>query len=266
MMRDEPEVLEPFSIRAVRAEVFDWLQEMRVGWNLSPEGVVSGKHYGSGYQDPTLACPTMFGRKYRTTLIKDGEQWFVMELCEPLEDVIDLAAEFHGYDGERFIITVITQREKAPHVMGFRLMDDDEIPQPAMELEREQHVAGDVGPLAPEDEVAGVDIGGEVQPDAGQAIEGQLVYAPDRGDHLNVNGTELFPHTALATLREACGFQPFTVWRERQMLQTFVGAPEKAGTKLLWPQRVRQKLNRRDSQILRNWLKHLMIGFRNCTC
>ena len=206
MMRDEPEVLEPFSIRAVREEVFNWLEEMRVGWNLSPEGVGSGKHYGSCYQDPTLACPTMAGRKFRTTLIKDGEQWFVMELCEPLEDVIDLAAEFHGYDGDRFIITVITTHEKAPHVMGFRLMDDDEMPQPAMELEREQHAAGDVAPLAPEDEVAGVDIGGEVQPDAGQAIEGQLVYAPDRGDHLNVNGTELFPHTALVTLREACAF------------------------------------------------------------
>ena len=82
----------------------------------------------------------------------------------------------------------------------------DEIPQPAMELEHEQHAAGDIAPLATEDEVAGVDIGGEVQHDAGQAIEGQLVYSPDRGDHLNFNGTELFPHTALVTLREACAF------------------------------------------------------------
>ena len=82
----------------------------------------------------------------------------------------------------------------------------DEIPQPAMELEHEQHAAGDIAPLATEDEVAGVDIGGEVQHDACQAIEGQLVYSPDRGDHLNFNGTELFPHTALVTLREACAF------------------------------------------------------------
>jgi hypothetical protein len=65
----------------------------------------------------------------------------------------------------------------------------DEIPQPAMELEHEQHAAGDIAPLATEDEVAGVDIGGEVQHDACQAIEGQLVYSPDRGDHLNFNGT-----------------------------------------------------------------------------
>ena len=206
MMRNEPEVLDPFCIRAVRAEVFDWLHDMRVGWHLSPEGVGSGKHYGSCYQDPTLACPTMSGRKFRTTLIKDGDQWVVMELCEPLEELIDLAAEFHGYEGERFIITVITTHEKAPHVMGFRLMDDDEVPQPAVELEQARHAAGDIAPMAPEDEVVGVDIGDDMQQDAGQAIEGQLVYAPDRGDHLTVNGTELFPHTALATLREACGF------------------------------------------------------------
>ena len=89
--------------------------------------------------------------------------------------------------------------------MAFRLMDDDEVPQPAVELEQEQHAAGDIAPMAPKDEVAGVDIGGEMQQDAGHAIGGQLVYAPDRGDHLNVNGTELFPHTALATLRETCG-------------------------------------------------------------
>ena len=92
MMKDEPQVLEPFSIRAVRAELFEELSYMRVGWNLSPEGVGSGKHYGNCFQDPTLACPTMSGRKFRTTLIKDGDQWLVMELCEPLETLIDLAA------------------------------------------------------------------------------------------------------------------------------------------------------------------------------
>ena len=144
----------------------------------------------------------MSGRKFRTTLIKDGDQWLVMELCEPLETLIDLAAEFHGYEGDRFIITVITPSERPPNVMGFRMMDDDEI-QPAVQLEFEQerHDEGEIAPLAPEDEVASMDIGGDVQHDAGQAVEGQLVYA-DRGDHLNVNGIELFPTSALANLRK----------------------------------------------------------------
>ena len=76
------------------------LSDARVGWNLSPDGVGSGKHYShysNCYQDPTVACPTMAG-KFRTTLIRDGEQWSVMELCEPLESIIDLSAEFHGYN------------------------------------------------------------------------------------------------------------------------------------------------------------------------
>ena len=151
--------------------------------------------------------------------------------------------------------------------MGFRLMDDDEMPQPAMELEREQHAAGDVAPLAPEDELAGVDIGGEVQPDAGQAIEGQLVYAPDRGDHLNVNGTELFPHTALATSREACAFFNLSQSGGKDRCLKRLWEHQKGwNSKLLWPQRVRQKLNRKDSQILRSWLKHLMRGLSSCTC
>ena len=33
MIKDEPQVLEPFSIRAVRAEIFNELSDMRVGWN-----------------------------------------------------------------------------------------------------------------------------------------------------------------------------------------------------------------------------------------
>ena len=106
-----------------------------------------------------------------------------MELCEPLEVLIDLASEFHGYDGERFVITIITTHERPPHAMGFRLMDDDEI-QPAVELERGRYEEGEIAPVAPEDEVAGMDIGGEAHADAGQAIEGQLVFAPNRGDHL----------------------------------------------------------------------------------
>ena len=37
----------------------------------------------------------------------------------------------------------------------------------------------------------------------GQAsAQGQFVLAPQRGDHLNVNGIELFRDSAMATLRE----------------------------------------------------------------
>ena len=83
-------------------------------------------------------------------------------------------------------------------------MDDDEDIQPAVQVE-EAHRVDDAAPLAPDDEIAGADIDVEAH-DEGQDIHGQLVISPERGDHMNVNGVELFRDSALATLREACAF------------------------------------------------------------
>ena len=44
---------EPFSIRAVRAEVFNELQEMRVGWRLGPKGFTSSEEHYAQLPDPT---------------------------------------------------------------------------------------------------------------------------------------------------------------------------------------------------------------------
>ena len=117
-----------------------------------------------------------------------------MELREPLDAIIDLSADFYGFEGDRLVVTVITKAERRPpHVMGFRLLDDDEDIQPVLH-------ADVAAPLAHEDEIAGVDI--EVEPHD----VGQLVISPERGDHMVVNGVELYRETAHATLREACAF------------------------------------------------------------
>ena len=212
MVKSQPEILGQVNIRAVRADVMDYLADMRVGWSLNGDGVGTGKHYASCYQDPSLACPTMSGRKYRTTLIQDQNQWLVLELCEPLDGVIDLSAEFHGYEGERFVLTIITEAERPPEVMGFRMLDDNEMPLAELgagALHRDPHAAEPAvaAPLAPDDEVQGVDIEVDEQGGEGQQVpHGHLVLAPERGDHLNVNGVELFRDSALATLRQGCAF------------------------------------------------------------
>eukprot|EP00435_Cladocopium_sp_Y103_P015276 s4186_g3.t1 len=205
VIHEGPQVLEPLSIKAIKADVVPDLADMRVGWQLNPEGVGRGKHFAKCFQDPTLACPTMAGSKYRTTLVRDGGQWLVMELCEPLESLIDLSAEFHEIASERFVLTIITDAERPPEVMGFRLMDEGDEPLMPQGAAEDIDVAA---PLAPEDaDVVGVDIDGQQQVGAdGMAIEGQLVRAPERGDHLVVNGVEIFNNTALATMREACRF------------------------------------------------------------
>ena len=53
-----------------------------------------------------------------------------MELCEPLETLVDLSASFYGYEGPRDTLTIITDSEKDsdPVLMGFKLLDDEEVP------------------------------------------------------------------------------------------------------------------------------------------
>eukprot|EP00435_Cladocopium_sp_Y103_P060151 s367_g21.t3 len=187
-----------------------YLYPSNFGTNRCLSDTGTGKHYGNCFQDPTIPCPTLAGRKFRTTLIQNGADWLVMELCEPLDGIKDLAAEFHGYEGDRYIMTILSASERPPQVLGFRLLDDDDVPLAAIAMEREpEQVEIDPAPVAPEDEVVGVEIEvDEQQPaDQGDAIpQGNVVLAPERGDHLNVNGVELFKHSSLALLREACSF------------------------------------------------------------
>ena len=103
----------------MKAEVTTDLIDVRYGWKV---------------------VPNMSGRKFRATLIH-GPAWYVMELCESLEQIIDLQAQFHGFAGNREILTMITDVEKAPQLMGFRLLDDADIP---IGERRQREVAEDV--------------------------------------------------------------------------------------------------------------------------
>ena len=94
--------------------------------------------------------------------------------------------------------------------MGFNMLSEGEEPllsEPGLGREREQPEPA--APLAPEDdEVIGIDVDGMQQQDAHGADipQGQVVITPERGDHLLVNGVEIFKDTALATMRDACTF------------------------------------------------------------
>ena len=57
----------------------------------------------------------MSGFKYMTTLVKgDDGNWYVLELCKPLHSLIDMTAEFYGYEGAREVLTFITEGEATP--------------------------------------------------------------------------------------------------------------------------------------------------------
>ena len=129
-----------------------------------------------------------------------------MELCELIESLIDLAAEFHGYPDDRYVLTIISSSERPPHAMGFRLLDDDEQPHamdPVFETEQQmwQH------PWHQEEELIGIDVEDvQVGQQGAEIPQGQIVIAPGRSDHILVNGVEIFKDTRLATMREACTF------------------------------------------------------------
>jgi hypothetical protein len=206
---EEPHALRPMVIRAVRADVLPDLSDMRIGWNLNAEGIGRGKHYGSCFQDPTVFCLTMAGDKFRTTLIQDGGAWFVLELCEPMSTLIDCSAEFFGYVGDKFIITIITSSERPPQAMakGFTMLADGEEPLAMGPVALHEHAEAAHVPIAPEDDdnIAGIDVDDIQFDEQGADIpQGQVVIAPERGDHLLANGVEIFSNTALATMRGVC--------------------------------------------------------------
>ena len=47
------------------------------------------------------------------------KKWYVLELCERLDGLVQYDAEFHDMNGKRNVITIITNGEQDPRQMGF---------------------------------------------------------------------------------------------------------------------------------------------------
>ena len=120
-----------------------------------------------------------------------------------LEGLVDLNAEIYGYDGPRDLLTVITDSEKDPAVMGFSLLGDE----PALFPEVDRQQAEDIQ-VAPEDVVIGKEIEGDVELQEGVQVplEGKLVFSPSPTEMVLVNGVELTPESSLQALRTALTF------------------------------------------------------------
>eukprot|EP00435_Cladocopium_sp_Y103_P047343 s881_g13.t2 len=113
--------------------------------------------------------------------------------------LVDLSAEFYGYDGARDTITIISQGEVDPVLLGFKLLGDEEPLFP--DVERHEH-ARDGVLVSVEDDMQGVDIGGEHDlHGADVPLQGRLVVSASPQDMVRVNGVELTPDSALRALR-----------------------------------------------------------------
>ena len=120
----------PQMVRAVHAKVDQTLVDNPIGWSVNNVGYIISRHLSDSYQDPALAFPWVQGPQCRTTLVKgDDNAWHMIELNEPLRAIIHPDSKFHDMDGMRSVVTVVTEGEKLPALMGFKFegesADDD---------------------------------------------------------------------------------------------------------------------------------------------
>ena len=120
VMREECEPVDHFHVRAIEAAVSEDVLRGRVGWELNAEGCGIGRHFSDKFQDPSLVRPGLAGHLCRTTLVEgDDQKWYVLELCERLDGLVQYDAEFHDMNGKRNVITIITNGEQDPKTDGF---------------------------------------------------------------------------------------------------------------------------------------------------
>jgi hypothetical protein len=106
VLRESCDVVD-MHVRAIQADVMEHVVEGRVGWDLDAYGQGLGRHFDNKYQDPSLVKPDLPGRFCRTTLIEGNDKkWYVVELCERLDGLIQYDAEFYEMSGKRNIITI----------------------------------------------------------------------------------------------------------------------------------------------------------------
>eukprot|EP00435_Cladocopium_sp_Y103_P039736 s2263_g10.t1 len=194
---------EPKVIRAVQAEVQQELINSPIGWSVNNAGYIIGRHLSDHFQDPSLAFPALQGPQCRTTLVKlDDGSWCILALNEPLRSIIQLDSKFHDMDGMRSVITIVTEGEKPPGLMGFAFEEDG----PTAGQIEPQVDPGDADLRAPDDDIQGVDIEGPSEVDVeGQAVgEAQIVVQPAKDDEIVVDGITLKSGSSLAALRAAC--------------------------------------------------------------
>ena len=210
----------PGNVRAVKATVRPDVLRGEIGWHLDDSGLGLGRHIAETYQDPTLVRPGMHGFRNRTTLVKgDDGFWYVLELCEPLYSLIDMSAEFYGYDGMREVLTFITEGEQPPSSMGFSMNDDEG----AVQLHAHHDDEGEQDPeiMAPEDAIQGREIAvpGLAEPlGEGREIPAdRIVVDPAEYEKVVVNGVELSNSSFAQWL---CILWYFTIWRENKVLQS----------------------------------------------
>lgn len=112
MLRENASASGCFHVRAIQADVMDYVVNGSVGWELDENGRGVGRHFKKN-EDPTLVRPGLSGPVFRTTLVEGHDRtWYLVELCESAAVLIQLDAEFYDLKGTRKVIINPTDAEQ----------------------------------------------------------------------------------------------------------------------------------------------------------
>ena len=208
------------SVRMMKAVLNESLLRLPHGWSNTSLGFMVGLHIDDKLQDPSLVYPFLTTGKRTTLIEKSPGNWELVEFCEDLQRLSILDSPLDGLvqgNGNKTIITILTQGDESPEAMGFYVDDDFDV-LPKRDLEQESF--GEI-PIAPDEvqpeqslelfddgpgthevvELQGVMVGSpQVQE------EDRVVLSAFNPDRLLVNEIEISASSSLATLRAACRF------------------------------------------------------------
>ena len=203
-------------VRALKVTLGEGLKKIemdQLGWKRHGERWI-GVHRGQHFQSPQF-IPDMKHQgevMSRSTVVKKGDQWQLVEMSEPVDGLEDQDEEIEELRGEYMakIITFVAHSttSQAPEDLGFEVEGFDYEASKRRRADEDDYaipIADDEGEF---EAVEGREIGGPVGP-GGVDLEDQQVRfevgvaIPDR---IQVNGVELSLDSPLRTLRAACAF------------------------------------------------------------
>ena len=119
---------------------------------MNDAGDIIARHLSDSFQDPSLAFLAVQGLQCTTTIVKGDDGFLcILALRESLRSMPQFDAKLHDMEGNRSVITIVTEGEKILALMGFRFEGEG----PPHEQLAVEDDPGDEILLAPEDDVVG---------------------------------------------------------------------------------------------------------------
>lgn len=114
----------PFSVRTLKVELLPGFREYvegAFGWNKEgPGNIWIGIHLSVQYQNPLFVPNIDYTIDwFRTTLVKKGQEWIMVEYCERVSEMMDPERYIDETAGRTTVVTFLTDGYVDVDTMGF---------------------------------------------------------------------------------------------------------------------------------------------------